>query len=170
MTGLVAGYHRAELLKWARRPVGRVAVAAAVLAFVGLLLFSWSNPTLSNAYDVRLSLVPESVFTDVYDRFFRRTELGIGRLAAVVVLVVTFYAALSAFWAPVHRAVGWLLVPLGQATLYVFVAHVLFVLVVANIPALGRGDALLNTAAHAFVLATLWLMVRKRFLFGVIPR
>jgi fucose 4-O-acetylase-like acetyltransferase len=103
-------------------------------------------------------------------RFFRRTQLDIGRLSAVVAVVVTGYAALSAFWLPVRRSVGWLLVPLGQATLYVFVTHVFFVLVVANVPVLNRGNVPLDTAAHAVVLGLLWLMVRKRFLFGVIPR
>jgi hypothetical protein len=168
--GLVAGYHRAALLSWARRPAGRVGVAAAVVTCLALLIFSWSNPTLSNPYEVRLSLLPDHVFTDVYDHYFRRTQLDIGRVAAVVVLVITLYAAFSAFWVPLRRGLGRFLVPLGQATLYVFVMHVLFVLVVGNVPALNRGHIVLNTAAHAVVLALLWLMVRRRFLFGVVPR
>jgi fucose 4-O-acetylase-like acetyltransferase len=69
----------------------------------------------------------------------------------------------------VQRALGWFLIPLGRATLYVFIMHVVLIAVVANIPALQQEDVLLNTAAYAVVLGLLWVMVRTRFLFRVIP-
>jgi hypothetical protein len=65
--------------------------------------------------------------------------------------------------------VGWLLIPLGRATLYVFIMHVVLIAVVSNIPALQGGRILLNTAAYMVILALLWLMVRTRFLFRIIP-
>ena len=33
----------------------------------------------------------------------------------------------------------------------------------------GQGDIFINTAAYAVVLGLLWLMVKKRVLFGIIP-
>ena len=60
--------------------------------------------------------------------------------------------------------------PLGQATLYVFVLHVFFVLLVANVPGLTGDHLWWDTLAHAVVLGLLWLMVRRRFLFSVVPR
>jgi hypothetical protein len=65
---------------------------------------------------------------------------------------------------------GWLLIPLGRAPLYVFTLQVFFALAVANVPGMGGSNVLLNTAGHATVLALVWLMVRHRFLFSVIPR
>jgi hypothetical protein len=47
--------------------------------------------------------------------------------------------------------------------------HVVLIAVVANIPALQQENVLLNTAAYAMVLGLLWIMVRTRFLFRVIP-
>jgi hypothetical protein len=47
--------------------------------------------------------------------------------------------------------------------------HVLFVVAVANVPALTR-DIWLGTLTHTVVLALLWSMVRTRFLFKVVPR
>jgi hypothetical protein len=41
--------------------------------------------------------------------------------------------------------------------------------VVANIPALQQEDVLINTLAYIVVLGLLWLMVRTRFLFRIIP-
>jgi hypothetical protein len=167
--GLVAGWHRRRLLAATRQPFGRAVVGLAVVLTVAFAVFSWNNPHLSNAYDVRLALLPDATFTRLYDGWFARTTLEPGRLVAVICLLVTAFAALTAFWVPVHKALGWFLIPLGQATLYVFVLHVLFVVAVANVPAL-RSSLLLGTVTHAVVLAAFWLMVRKRFLFGVVPR
>ena len=69
----------------------------------------------------------------------------------------------------VERALGWFLIPLGRATLYVFIMHVVLIAVVANIPALQQQSIFLNTVAYAVVLGLLWVMVRTRFLFRIIP-
>jgi hypothetical protein len=84
--------------------------------------------------------------------------------------VVVGYAALTAFWRPIHRALGWFLVPLGQATLYVFVMHVLLALVVANVPGLASAGVVVGTLAYVVILGLLWVMVRTRFLFRLVPR
>ena len=88
----------------------------------------------------------------------------------MLLVTITGYALLSAYWRPLERALGWFLVPLGQATLYVFILHVFLILVAANIPALQQGDVWLNSAAYVAVLGLLWVMVRTRFLFRIIPR
>jgi fucose 4-O-acetylase-like acetyltransferase len=105
----------------------------------------------------------------MYDAFFARTYLAPGRLLNVLVLVVAAYAFLSAYWKPVERALGWFLIPLGRATLYVFIMHVVLIAVVANIPSLQQENILLNTAAYAVILGLLWTMVRTKFLFRIIP-
>ncbi|WP_309076447.1 OpgC domain-containing protein, partial [Paenarthrobacter sp.] len=114
--------------------------------------------------------LPEQTFRSIYDGFFERTYLGPGRLLNVLLVIITGYALLSAYWKPIERALGWFLIPIGQATLYVFILHVFLILAAANIPALRQEDIWLNTAAYLVILALLWVMVRTRFLFRVIPR
>ncbi len=167
--GLVAGWHRTALVARAATPVGRLLVTAAVLASTALMLFSWSNPYLSNRFDVRLALLPDADFRSAYAAWFSRAPLAPGRVLAVVCVVVTAYALLTRFWVPLERALGWFLVPLGQATLYVFLMHVLCVVAVANLPVL-TSNVWLGTLTHAVILAVLWLMVRRRFLFRLVPR
>ncbi|WP_309126588.1 OpgC domain-containing protein [Kocuria sp.] len=168
--GMVGGYYRRQIVAWFAAPSRRVLLVACLVLTAALALFSWSSPYLTNAYDVRLTLLPESSFRAVYDRFFGRTYLGVGRLLNVLLVVVAAYTLLSVCWRPLHRALGWFLIPLGQATLYVFVVHVFVILAVTNVPALQRGNLWLNTAAYVVVLGLLWVMVKKRFLFGIIPR
>jgi hypothetical protein len=168
--GMAAGWYWPRLLAWAGTGWGKAVIVLAVLVSLALAVFSWNNPFLSNGYDVRLALIPDAQFLALYEAWFLRPTLGPGRVLATGLLLVTLYALLTAYWRPLRAALGWFLVPLGQASLYVFVLQVFFALLVANVPGLGGANVLLNTAAHALVLATIWLMVRHRFLFSVIPR
>jgi hypothetical protein len=170
VTGIVAGYHRSALLRWFTSRWGLVAAAAIVLLATALMLFSWSNPYLPSAYSVRLGLVPDTLFRSIYGAFFGRTNLEPGRLLNVMLVVVSLYALVSAYWRPITRTLGWFLIPLGQATLYVFIMHVFFALIAANIPALQDGNVWLNTGAYVVILGLLWVMVRTRFLFRIVPR
>jgi hypothetical protein len=170
VTGMVAGFYRREILGWFATRVGRITLAAVVVCTVALALFSWNNPYLSSAYDVRLGLVPANTFSSIYSVAFERTSLDFGRVINVFCVTITAYAALSVFWKPLHRLFGWFFIPLGQATLYAFIMHVLFVLIVANIPVLREGNIMINTLAYLVLLALLWLMVKTRFLFGIVPR
>ncbi|MDJ0325478.1 OpgC domain-containing protein [Cryobacterium sp. PH31-AA6] len=170
VTGMVAGFHRREVLTWFATRRGRIVLAVCIVATVALAVFSWNNPYLSSAYDVRLGLVPANVFSDVYSFAFERTTLDLGRVVNVFVVTITAYAALSVLWKPVNRLFGWFFIPLGQATLYVFIMHVLFVLIVANVPVLREGNTLVNSLAYVLILGLLWIMVKTRFLFGIVPR
>lgn len=165
--GLVAGYHRRAIVAWLSARTWVVA-ACTGLAFLFAFL-SWGNPYLANGFDLRIAIIPDTAYRSLYDALFARTYLEPGRLLNVLVLVVAAYAFLTAYWKPVQRALGWFLIPLGRATLYVFIMHVVLIAVVANIPALQQENILLNTAAYAVVLGLLWVMVRTKFLFRIIP-
>jgi hypothetical protein len=170
VTGMVAGFYRREIITWFLTGPGRVVLALCIVGSVSLMLLSWSNPYLSSAWDVRLDLVPANEFTQLYVTWFERTALEVGRLLNVFLFTITAYAVLSVCWKPFERALGWFLIPLGQATLYVFVMQMLFVLIVANVPVLHEGNVLINTLAYVAVLGALWAMVKTRFLFGIVPR
>lgn len=170
VVGMVVGYHRRSIVAWWSSRAGRIVLPVCVLLAVLLGLFAWSNPYLADPLDVRLSLLPDATYQSVYDAWFQRTRIEPGRLLDVLLVVVVGYAALTAFWRPIHRALGWFLVPLGQATLYVFVMHVLLALVVANVPGLASAGVVVGTLAYVVILGLLWVMVRTRFLFRLVPR
>lgn len=168
--GLALGYFRQEVLAWLRTRPGRMLGGAAVVVFAGLLFFSWNSPWSEGAFDRRLSLIPASTFWDVYTRWFDRAQLGPGRVLNVAALLLVAYALLGRFWPFFQRTLGWLLVPLGQVTLYVFILHVFFVYLVASLPFLQGRSVGVNTVVHTLVLLALWGLVKGRVLFGWIPR
>lgn len=92
-----------------------------------------------------------------------------GRLIDLAFFVVAAHAILTSFWKPLNRAFGWLYIPLGQSSLYVFIVHVFFVLAVGNLPGLDRTSFWQGLVIHAVVTLIIWAMVKKKVLFSVIP-
>lgn len=171
VAGLTIGFGWERVRDWFDRPAGRTLATLAWLAFAGFLVFTWSNPAkLSDPWRLRLDLIPEATYWRIYDAWFGREFLGVLRVVNVAAVVIVLYAVLTRLWRPLYRLFGWFFVPLGGATLYVFILHVLFVLIVASLPFVDGSSLLEGTLAHATVLALLRIMVQTRFLFRWIPR
>jgi hypothetical protein len=171
--GLAAGWHRDFLVSRARTAAGGAVLGGAAVLFTIGLFLTWNSPWRpwsSESLRFSLGVIPEDTFTAMYDALFQRSPLAPGRLVFAVVALVTLYAALTVLRRPVERFVVPVLAPLGQATLYVFVLQVFFVAIVASLPLPESGSVLWGTVIHAMVLTALWLMVRHRVLFGIIPR
>ena len=99
-----------------------------------------------------------------------RVDLQPGRLLDLLLLLVVAFAFLTTCWKPVNAVFGRLLIPLGQASLYVFVMHAFVVIAVANLPGLDRTSTWQGIVIHTAAIAVLWVLVRRRFLFRVVPR
>jgi hypothetical protein len=168
--GITAGFYRRDIVAWFQRRSGTIVLAGAILLAVAFMIFSWNNPYVASAADLRLALIPDNAFRPIYATWFERTYLDVGRLVNVIVVVIAAYALLTAYWRPIYKTRGWFLIPLGQATLYVFIMHVFFALIAANVPVLREGDVWVNTAANIVILGLLWAMVKSRFLFRIVPR
>lgn len=167
--GMAAGWHRDRLIEAARN-ASRTTVAALVLLAAAFSFYGLNNPWNEMPFGMRFAVIAEHEFGWVYYWFFDRKTLGIGRLINTFLVVGGLYALLTAYWRPLRRWLGGFFVPIGSVTLYVFVIHVFFVLLVANVPALQQQSLLNNTIAHTLVLLIVWTMVKTRFMFAVIPR
>jgi hypothetical protein len=171
MVGLVVGYYRERIYQWFDGPRGTTAVAVAWAAFVGFLFFTWNNPAkLGDPLALRIDLIPEATFWQVYGDWFPRDFLGPLRVVNLAAVVIVFYSLLTRFWTPAYRLLGWLLVPLGGSTLYVFIMHVVFALLVASLPISDSSSLIVGTMTHVALILLLWIMVKTSFLFRWIPR
>jgi hypothetical protein len=86
-----------------------------------------------------------------------------------VVLFVSVYALLTRCWQPLNRSLGWLFIPLGEASLYVFTLHILLIGFVVNTPLPGLHNFWFNSAIHLGALLLAWYAVKKQFLFRWLP-
>ena len=163
--GAALGWHRGQVARvWRRyrRALTAAAVAVAALAAyvrlheLGLSPFGMS-PAEWRAWD---------------REHFQKATLDAARMISMLAFTAVAYLVLRRFTAPITRAVGGVLLPLGRSSFYVFIVHVFLSLALASVPALaGDGPGLVaNTAVVLATLGLLVLMVRRRVLFRWIPR
>ena len=102
------------------------------------------------------------------DYLFSKVDLGLGRLIASAVVFTFMFFAVTVFWRPIRRALGWLLLPLGQHALYAYSAHVILVVAVAIVVAplnLGYpGPQWLNALIQIAGVLLIWALVHWQLL------
>jgi hypothetical protein len=164
--GLVIGYYRRQIIRALTSTPGKLIAGVFVLGYAGFLVYLWAGDT----YGFTPTPFPADLYGQLYDNGYQRIDLDWGRLVDLPLVIICSYAVLTVAWKPLNALMGWLWVPLGQASLYVFTVHVFFALAVANIPGLDRQSFWQGTIIHTVVIAVIFLMVKKKFLFSVIPR
>jgi len=169
--GVAIGMHRkriAEVLEDDR--IRRSLLVVCGILFIAFAFFAQNNPNPRLPDWTRISMIPPETFNHYYSLYFKKNTLGLLRILNYAVVLTLAYYALSRFWSVFNRGFGWFFVPLGQASLYAFILHVPYVMLIDLIPAFNQGNWILNTIAHTIVLSSIWLMVKAKFLFRWIPR
>jgi hypothetical protein len=164
--GLVLGTYRRQVTRALTSRWGKLACGVFVVGYGAALVYLWAG----HHFGFLSPPFPADSYGWLYAHGYNRVFLQPGRLVDCVLMVICAYAVLTTCWKPINAAVGWLWTPLGSASLYVFVVHVFFVIAVANIPHLDRSLFWVGTLIHTVVMLLIWVMVKKKVLFSVIPR
>lgn len=159
MIGVAAGFHQAALIQrwqaWSPRARRRLAIGAAVASLaivVGSLL-----------------RLPDhgAPLPHLEGLAFDRNRLGPARIVCAVVLVTSLYGVVRRFAAQLVPTVGRLLVPLGQASLYVYIVQSMLTFVLVN---RHQANPWIAAVISLAMVGLVWIMVKHKFLFRVIPR
>jgi hypothetical protein len=161
VNGIVLGWHREQLARRLRRH-RRLVCGAILVAAAGFAGVQLGGPALAEA----------GAWAKWEAEHFHKGSLDIARLAAMVSIAAAIYLGLRRSTASAERILGPLLLPLGRNSFYVFIMHVFVCLAVASLlPLVNGGLGLVgNTLVQLACLALLWTMVKRRFLFRVVPR
>jgi hypothetical protein len=161
--GLLMGYYRTEVAKvWKRIPKLPLllAMGALVIGFI-----------VAAQYDMQLGLWPSKVSDRaLWLRWTDRSINGPIRLVNLAALFSLMFAAVDAFWKPLYKTLGSVLVPLGQNSLYVYILHTPATVIWFLIPGLVQGSAWLTTLLQAAAIAGFWFLIKYKVGFNVIPR
>lgn len=147
--GILAGYYRNELHAARARLVNKHPVLES--GFSWLLALS-ALAILLVGYQVAFrGLWADIWWLDPRGDFFSKNTLAPGRVVASIWVVAGLYELVSIFWKPLHRLVGWALLPAGQNSLTAYVVQASLVYLVASLPGYpfpGHGRPGLMTMIH----------------------
>lgn len=167
--GVIAGYYKFQIVDWFSQRQNRFWIWLCVAMSIGFMIFSLNHPIDRFPDWARLHFIPADTFNKLYLDYFTKYNLAPGRLLNEVVLLVSVYALLTRCWRPINQALGWFFIPLGAASLYVFMIHILILALVINTPLPGLQNFWVNSAIHLGALLLTWYCVKKQFLFRWLP-
>ncbi len=170
--GLVVGFHWPDITAWwekHRRLL--VPYVAAPLIVIATVTFFW------NVFSV---FANEFIVTNAWTQMlsdrawelrleeFHKESLPLARFALFMLWFWTAFLVVRRFEKPIVRFTGWLLLPFGTNSLYVYTLHAVIVFFVhlyfvETVP-------VLNLLVVTGTIALIYVAVRTKFLFGVIPR
>jgi enterochelin esterase-like enzyme len=167
-TGLVLGWHHRDLTqRLARFPRRPALIASGVGTMVLIVLYSLSNRLEQFLPDDADRAREIQLFALEY--LFGKADVRPGRIIASIIVFGFLYLLVTEAWRPLRRATGWLLLPLGEHSLYAYAAHVVIAIPVAlALDALTLPDRYarpLNFVVQIATLLLIWLLVRWRVLF-----
>jgi hypothetical protein len=166
VTGHVLGFNRDAVARWLQRfrQVRVVAVALGLAVTLALISLAWGAE--NGFFDLDPNVLNETFF---------KVPLRPWRLVAFLSVGIVAYTSATYLWVPLRRVAGWLMLPLGQAALYSYIVHFFLILLVFNLEPLlsaipgGTPVELLTPLFQIAIVLLLWTMVRRRFLFRIIP-
>lgn len=174
-SGTVVGYYAPEIVNWWRKlaSVTRWSLASSILLLATATVlvstfftFGWEITKQPGA------VMPFDTFASIkaqLDPYFHKTSLPLPRM----LLGALWFTALLLLFVKLEpilkRLLGWLLIPFGRASLYVYITHG-FLVFALDILIPDKTLLWLNVVAVSATIFIVWLLVKRRFLFSVIPR
>ena len=95
-------------------------------------------------------------------------RLGLLRPLVWLVVFGGMYVVVRRFESRILRFAGWLLVPFGANSLYAYIAQSILLFGVAYL--IGPSGFVINSIVEISIIMLVWLAIRQRFLFKIIPR
>jgi hypothetical protein len=103
-----------------------------------------------------------------YQKLLVDGRIGLLRPLILLITITGAYWFVRRHEAGIKRRIGWLLIPFGQNSLYVYILESLLLFIIPFV--LPVGSFVRNSLIEVGIVTMVWLAVRKRFLFRLIPR
>lgn len=150
-TGVLVGWHRERITR-GLSPAVRVAFVG-VGTIIAVLLIAGFELTIADRASTEPSGLAWLLSSDLV---FGKHDLRPGRVVALAGVATFAYALTTVAWVPLRRAVGWLLLPLGQRALGAYGLHLFVVALAWSV----IGDPLRSGGEHTLIqvigIALIW--------------
>ncbi|MFN8674470.1 MAG: OpgC domain-containing protein [Candidatus Sericytochromatia bacterium] len=170
--GMVFGANKEIISKKLDTNIKKVIFYLALSLGLVFFIFAQNNPNPLVPDFTKLHLIDNKTYYEIYNKYFLKNTLGILRLVNYMAFLIVAYNLINKFKDSIYKYLGWFFIPIGQSTLYVFICHVYLVMLASNFVKFGFYSTHLfsNTLVHTTIFILLWIMVKSKFLFDVIPR
>lgn len=167
--GLVIGFYWKRIIDWwhslpkkVTRPAYATLIIAGVVSLIANIVLEFS-PFLPNGL--------QSWYTSLDNVFFKE-QLSIYRLGLFGLWFMLGFYVFKHYEQFFTRYLGWLLIPFGQNSLYVYILHAFLIFFAHTLimPPNTGGFWLLSGILSLAVIGIIYLAVRSKFLFKIIPR
>lgn len=169
--GFIIGFYWEKLSDfWSKlRPNVRRSIPYPVLSVAALTLLANIAFAVGQHYGL---LTP--ALSDWYSSiqpYFNKHQLPVARLALFLLWFVLGFYVVQRFEAPIKKYAGWILLPFGQNSLYVYIVHAVLLFFAHQImPPDTSINILTGFLGATLILSITFLAVKKEFLFKIIPR
>jgi hypothetical protein len=173
--GLIFGYHYQDLLALGRRMSTRLLANARVVVYsltaitlLASFAFTFGTPIFEGRNSMLYEFFRAVKDNWVFTLLLQNNRTGLLRLLLFFLWFGTLFALVRRYETTVLQWVGWLLLPLGKNSLYVYIVQGLVVFAVSalDIPQ----QFFINTLINVVAIGIYWVAVRRRILFSIIPR
>jgi len=166
--GFVIGFHWQDINTWwkglriqLRKTIGRTIISAAIVT-LAVNVFIVFGAEVNAGLDTFNKAVEAAAFD--------KERLPVARLALFALWFSAAFMLFRRFEARITKAFGWLLLPFGTNSLYVYILHAFFVFFVHLFFSASPTNWFYNLVISSSVVAVIWLAVRYKVLMKIIPR
>jgi hypothetical protein len=168
--GLIIGFHWPDITEWCAKYqkilTRYVAIPVIVIATITILInifAAFANDFVHNAWTQMLSdRAWELRLND-----FHKESLPFGRLVVFFLWFWASFLVVKKFEKPITKYIGWLLIPFGTNSLYVYTLHaiILFFVHLLFVPTIP----ILNFLVMCGIVALIYFAIRVNFMGKIIP-
>lgn len=170
--GMMIGFHWKQLtalwqripLLWRRVTIGTM-ISASLVTLAFNLYLSFGGYLGPAVYDI---VAP--IRAAWQEKYFDKELLPLARLLLALLWFWTSFWLFRHYERQITKFAGWILLPFGTNSLYVYTVHAFIIFFIHLIVPAGNKELLVNALLSWGVIALIWIMIRYQILFKVIPR
>ena len=169
-SGFVIGYHWKTITRWwqQRSEIIKTVTIRSILAISAVTLIA--NVLLVFGHGIPGIGADLANANSALSPFFNKDQLPLARLVLFGLWFISLYWLFSRFEAPIKKYAGWLLLPFGTNSLYVYTIQA-FVVFFVMLLFMQKSDWWsINLIISIGVIGLIYLAVRTKFLMKIIPR
>lgn len=169
--GMTIGYHWENLTRW-WTSIGQRARSYILAPLLATAIISLAIDCIIAILRM-LGILPVEV-SQWYSSllpYFIKEELPVTRLILFGLWFILGFYVFSRFEKQIKKYAGWILLPFGHNSLYVYILHAVILFFAHLIlPPEYATNFIINVIGTVLIFGLIYVAVRKRFLFKVIPR